>query len=328
MASKWRIGVAVAGLLLPLGGAAWAQPGSEVRYPTVVDRGALTNWLRHETDISPDQVIAVSPSAVTSIVSTYPILNPPGVRVSVRAEALTPDASSRSGVISWQTSMDLDCRGRRIKVGATTGYVSRNLLGQPLPVSPGDGDWRSPPPGTQLDSIWRAVCEKGYQRPLAASQLAQAIPQEPVTRAPTPAPPPLNAARPPTPQPAPGAQAALQPPRPQPQQPPKAPGAPAAPLPRAAVALTPAPKAAPARRAIADVAVQVIGSPNEDEARRATARVIARFSGQGPLASNVVRAEVGGRPVYRGLIKGFASRAEANAYCGKLKVAGQACFLR
>ncbi|RAK52426.1 hypothetical protein DJ018_14010 [Phenylobacterium deserti] len=76
---------------------------------------------------------------------------------------------------------------------------------------------------------------------------------------------------------------------------------------------------------VANVAVQVVGSPDEAEARRVASRAAARRPG---LTSEAVRATVNGRIVFRGLVRGFASRAAAGAFCEQLKAAGQACFLR
>ena len=38
--------------------------------------------------------------------------------------------------------------------------------------------------------------------------------------------------------------------------------------------------------------------------------------------------EGGGAEVYRSLVAGFASKAEAASFCDKLKAKGRACFLR
>lgn len=266
-----------------------AQP---LAYPAALDRESLISWLRRETDITPDQVIAVSPSAVTSIVSSSTLFSPPGLRVSVRAEAITPENAGRRGAVSWQTTADLDCVGRRIRVGATTGYPSRNLLGQPIAVSPGDNDWREPPNGTQLESIWRAFCDRSFVRPLTAGALAHTA-DEPV-----PAPKPSATVPPP--------QAAR--------------AAPQEPTPSPATARPP-----PKPRVIADVAVQVVGSSDRTEAARLARQLAARGEG---LSSETAQASVNGRTIYRGLIRGFVSRAAAQAFCERLKASGQACFLR
>jgi cell division protein FtsN len=85
----------------------------------------------------------------------------------------------------------------------------------------------------------------------------------------------------------------------------------------------PEPKAGASR-----VTVQVISSPDPDEARARLERINTRFhAAMEALSTRVEPATVRGRPVYRGMVAGFASRAEAAAFCETLKSAGQACLL-
>ncbi len=67
-------------------GAATAQTSP---FPAALERETLLVWLQRETDILPDQVVAVTPQALTSVVSTFPAGAGPGPRLVIRAEALS-----------------------------------------------------------------------------------------------------------------------------------------------------------------------------------------------------------------------------------------------
>jgi hypothetical protein len=154
-------GAALAALCAP----ARAEPPAA--FPATVDRAGLTTWLKQETDITPAQVIAVSPSAVTAVLGTIETRVPDGIRMALRAEAIDPKVSDREGVLSWHMLVEVDCPGRKLRQGPTTGYVGRNLLGEGRQIRPGSEAWVAPPPGAQLENVWRAACEAGFQRPLA-----------------------------------------------------------------------------------------------------------------------------------------------------------------
>jgi hypothetical protein len=74
---------------------------------------------------------------------------------------------------------------------------------------------------------------------------------------------------------------------------------------------------------------QVVSFGREDDTRRALASLRgqqgARLAG---LETHIETAEVGGRTVYRGLVAGFASFGEAQAFCAALKQRGEGCLLR
>ncbi|WP_326524752.1 SPOR domain-containing protein [Sphingomonas sp.] len=72
--------------------------------------------------------------------------------------------------------------------------------------------------------------------------------------------------------------------------------------------------------------VQLGSFPSEGAANAAWATVAKRFAYVGALGKSIEKAEVGGRTVYR-LRVNAGSNGNATAICGKLKVAGEACFV-
>lgn len=265
-------------------------------YPTTFDPETIRTWLQRTTELAPDQVVAVTPSAAVAMVGRAPAA---GGRTEVRlwAVALTPEAASRSGVLAWEMRLEVDCRTGQARTGATTGFASRTARTNGIPLAPGEAAWRKPQAGTALDSAWRAVCDRNFRPPLAPGQarITPGVPLRPSLPPPqAPAPP----ATPPT--------AARAPPRPTP------------------AATPPAPP-----RARGSASVQVVSSAAEADARQKLASLRRRFGGalEG-IEARVEPARVQGRAVYRGVFTGFASRREALAFCQTLKKAGEDCLAR
>ncbi|MES1971020.1 MAG: SPOR domain-containing protein [Pseudomonadota bacterium] len=87
------------------------------------------------------------------------------------------------------------------------------------------------------------------------------------------------------------------------------------------------PALAPAAGPSAGGALVQLGSfPDEGSANAAWARAAKRFTYLAPLGKSVQKAEVNGRTVYR-LRVNAGSANQATELCGKLKVAGEACFV-
>ncbi len=88
--------------------------------------------------------------------------------------------------------------------------------------------------------------------------------------------------------------------------------------------------AAPARRAPGPSAgssiIQLGSFPAEAGANGAWARLSKRFNYLAPLGKSVEKAEVNGKTVYR-LRVNAGSNSQASDLCGRLKAAGEACFL-
>jgi len=267
--------------------AAQEAPG----FPVSLEREPLLQWLQRETDILPDRVVAVTPQALTSVVSTFPAGGGQGPRVVIRAEALSPDTYARTGALSWHVSLSADCSGRRVRLGETTGYPQRNLLGERKLLRPAEAEWRAPERGTALDNAWRAACEPDFKGPFQAKAVKVAQPDG--------APPPPAAPKP-------------EPVAPTPPPTPKA----AAPRP---------PAAAPAPRRAGGLVAQVGASPSDADARGLLAALGASLGGR---ETWVEKAAVGGKTWYRAVVGGFEDGAEAAGFCASLKAAGRDCFVR
>jgi len=311
-------GVALAGL------AASVRAEPPATFPAVVDRAGLVTWLRQETDIAPSQVVAVSPSAVTAVLGTIETTAPNGLRMALRAEAIDPKVGDREGVLSWHMLVEVDCPGRKLRQGPTTGYVGRNLLGEGRQIRPGSAAWIAPPPGAQLENVWRAAGEAGFERPLApphSVSIAQAATPAAAVTPPLPLRPMLvGDARPWTPAAAPKAAAPVQKAPPPPLQALAAP-APAPLRAMAAVTQPPAPHSA--------VAVQLGAMATLAAAEALLADIKGRFMGALPdLSTTVAPASGRGRTVYRALVTGFSRDADAGQFCKGLKTSGLACFVR
>ena len=285
-----RVGLASA--MLAVGMIGW--PGASARaqnppsFPRSLEREALLAWLQRETDITPERVVAVTSQAVTAVVSTFPAGGGQGPRVVIRAEALNGETHARTGALSWHVSLSADCQNRRVRLGDTTGYPERNLLGERRVLREAETEWRAPEPGTALDNAWRAACDPRFAGPFQSASLK-------VAQADAAAPPPPAAVA-------------------------EAPSV-AAPPPRTG----PAPKPAPiARRAASGgpISVQVGAFADQGSANAALARLAA---GQ---PHGTERAVVGGRTWYRAVVGGFASAEEASRFCAARLAQGGACLVR
>ena len=309
------MGILAGTLLAALCATARAEPPAA--FPATVDRAGLLAWLKQETDIAPGQVLAVSSSAVTAVLGTIETTAPHGARMALRAEAIDPMVSDREGALSWHMLVEVDCPGRKVRQGPTTGYVGRNLLGEGRQIRPGSEAWVAPPPGSQLENVWRAACEADFQRPLAPPRsfsVAQAM--TPVAAS---TPPPL-ALRPMLVSgvhysaPAATTTPRAAPPQPRPN---------ATPPPRAMAAVA----EAPARRS--NLAVQLAAMATRAAAEAVLTDLKARSVGamQG-LTAGVTSTNVGGKTIYRALVTGFSRDVDASRFCAGLKASGVACFVR
>lgn len=209
--------------------------------------------------------------------------------------------------------------------------IYRSESGQPPQMVPAQPKFAPPP-------------EQPQARPQAGPPVV--ITPAPAAPAPTATPlPPAQATQPalrPAQNPPPPAQAAAQPP------------AKAAVVPKSAAAI-PAPKAAPVDKAAATPKPKPLAEkPPEKPAEKsaATAKAGAAAVQIGAVSSTaladqtwndavavspgmaagkgkgVEKVEKDGKTLYRTSVTGFASKAEAQAFCAKLKDAGKACFVK
>lgn len=173
----WGRGVGVVAFVWLAGAGSAAAQNAPV-FPTSLDRGPLLAWMQRETDILPDRVVAVTPQALTSVVSTFPAAPGTSPRIVIRAEAMSAEAYAHTGALSWHVSLNADCESHKVRLGETTGYAERNLLGERRMLRISEPDWRTPEPGTALEAAWRAACQKDFKGPFhaAAVTVAQADP--------------------------------------------------------------------------------------------------------------------------------------------------------
>ncbi len=292
--------VTVAVLWLAWAGVAHGQTAS---FPVALEREALLVWMQRETDILADQVVAVTPQALTSIVSSFPASAGPGPRLVIRAEALNAELQSRTGALSWHVSLNADCQNRRIKLGETTGYSERNLLGERKVLRAAETSWRTPEPGTAVDHAWRAACEQGFMRPFRSSAVKLAQGETP--NAPT-APEPMLQNRPIPAVATPVVPVMVARPVTRPAKPP-------------VLSKPPVPLKPPGL-------VAQLGAVGSDAAARA---LLASLRGKlGNRPTWVEKADVAGRTWHRAMAGGFTDPADAGRFCAELRAAGQSCFVR
>nr|MEA2799042.1 hypothetical protein [Phenylobacterium sp.] len=150
-----------------------------------------------------------------------------------------------------------------------------------------------------------------------APTLRPSIPAQPL-----PAPTPAPAVTPPPAKPAPRVEAPAPKAAPAAKAPPPAPAKPAA--------AKPAPAApAPAAKATGVAAVQIGAFSSQSLADKGWSDAAA--IAPGPAAGkgkSVEKVEKDGHTLFRTQVTGFSSRADASAFCGKLKAAGKACFVK
>ena len=197
--------------------------------------------------------------------------------------------------------------------------------------------------------IYRSEAGQPPQPVTAQPQFAPP-PEQPQARAPSASPTPPPAAAPTTPiasAPAPALRPAQEapaaPPKPVALAEAKPPAKPAPPAPKPA-AEKPAAKSAPAAAKkpetadrIGDVlaaksgaaAVQIGAVASPQLADRTWNEAVAAAPGLAAgKGKGVEKVEKDGKTLYRTSVTGFASRAQAQAFCGKLKATGKACFVK
>ncbi|OYX49253.1 MAG: sporulation protein [Sphingomonas sp. 32-66-10] len=99
-----------------------------------------------------------------------------------------------------------------------------------------------------------------------------------------------------------------------------------APIPTGAVPKAAAPTQAAPGPSAGSATIQLGSFPTEAEANAAWARLSKRFSYLAPLGKGIARADVNGKTFYR-LRVNAGSNGQARELCGKLKAAGEGCFL-
>jgi hypothetical protein len=293
------VGLGLAAALVVQAGPALSQT-APITYPPSRALSDVAAWLQRDTPLTPHQIVDVSPQAVTAVTSASPMGERRGFLANISSEAVDPQMLANDGIASWSIPVEVDCEKRAVRLGTMTGYRSRDLKTDPRIVREADSAWVTPTASAPLGSVMRALCDRDFRRPLTGRLKAAAPAPEP-----KPAKPAVVAkADPAAPQPAAPAEIAKARPRP------------AAPSP-------PAPAGGGA------FAVQVGASPSLPDIQGLLARFKKAFAGKlGGLSTGVATVQVDGKTVNRALVSGFASAAEAKAFCKALAAADQACFIR
>ncbi|MDP9103486.1 MAG: SPOR domain-containing protein [Pseudomonadota bacterium] len=302
---------------------------TNVSYPPSRALNDIAAWIQRDTPLSLSQVVDVSPSAVTAVTSAAPMGETRGFLATVNSEAVDPAVVSHDGIASWSIPVEIDCGHSQARLGAMTGFRSRDLRSDPRTVRPADTAWISPVESSPLGSAIRALCDRDFHRPFAGRLKTAAKTHEP-----KPGPPPIVEVRPRRvaqagAKPSPGDAA--------PNSTDAAPGAPQVPSRALSISI-------PARAASAVAirlpkpkppvgggphAVQIGASPNLADVQGLLTRFKKKSGAElGGLGAEIVTAQVDGKTVNRVIVSGFASITEAEAFCKKLVDARRACFIR
>jgi len=194
-------------------------------------------------------------------------------------------------------------------------------VGELKSAAPADAQPRDPAAGLQIYQS-----ETGQAAPAGEPNFVPP-PEQPIAR-PEPQPEPPPAAAPTTPVTTGQELRPALPPAAAPAVP-----APPSPAPKAVEAPPPAPKPAPtpapAPAKAGAAAVQIGAVSSTALADRAWSEAVAAAPGLAVgKGKGVERIERDGKTLYRTSVTGFASRADAAAFCAQLKAAGKACFVK
>lgn len=245
--------------------------------------------------------------------------------VELQGEVVSSAAAQTRGYRSMRSTVNIDCARRRDQVVRMTIYPEAGAKGAPITRQVPEG-WVQPSPAAYLSDVMSALCASVPRAAVTAAAAPKperwdiplrALGEAPRRAAAPPAPTILSASA--------IAPAALTDPElPLPTSLDARIGrAPAAE--EAAVEASAPPPPAPAPRAArpGKVAVQIAAAASDRQAREALAKVKGRV--KAPLSTEVQVVTVEGKTFHRALVTGFATRAEAQAFCAAL---GSACFVR
>ena len=289
---------------------AWGQP-APVTYPPSRALGDIASWLQHDTPLLPAQIVDISPAAVTAITAATPMGETRGFLTAIAAEAMDPTIVGHDGMASWSIPVEIDCDRRVARLGAMTGYHSRDLHTEPKIIREADSAWVTPVETAPLSSVIRALCDRDFQRPLLGNFKAATAPAARLK--PTPSAAPAEAKTP---------EVKL----PETKSPQSKSPLPKSSQPKVHTAVT-ANAGAPATGGA--YAVQVGASPSQADTQGLLTHFKAKFADKlGGLTPHVATVVVDGKTINRALVSGFSSSAAANSFCKAVSDSGQACFVR
>lgn len=171
------------GLVAVTAGAVAAAPAAgqapAVTYPASRSLTDVFAWLRKDTPISPAQVVDISPSAITAVISSAPTGAPRGFLATIASEAVNPDVVAHDGIASWSIPAEVDCERRQVRLGAMTGFRSRDLRSDSRVLRPADAAFVAPTPTAPLGAVVRALCDRDFKRPTPNGRGKAAAPPAP-----------------------------------------------------------------------------------------------------------------------------------------------------
>jgi cell division protein FtsN len=291
-----RIGSWAFVLLVATGAASAAEPSQKPLIDAfVAHTGLPRGW-----------VVAVKPEIVVAI-RDRDALKPGegGQKVRLQGEAADEEMADRLGYRSMRSAVEINCETRRDRVVEMEVFPQHDLKG-PGQKRAVPGGWVQPSEDAYLADVIRTVC----RAPRAVQAQAQTDAEAPQLR------PTLSATAKPSPHPAPAVLAKATPPAP--------PAAPAkVETPRLMTLVTAAaPVATPT--AAGALQAQVGALDTEADARRALDK-LALPSG---ISTRIETATVGGRIYYRAVVAGFATPAQAKAFCAEQRRRAAPCMIR
>lgn len=351
-----RVGVAAAAWMVA--STAWAAGAPELMpaFPTTMERGAVTQWLRERAALPAGVPVEMGPDSALAILTDSTAGRPRGVHgVTFREEAVAIDFVTRNGGRSLSGEGEINCTDGTMRLSSLAIYLGSGLRGDRVTSFPPQTTWRQPAGGTVLDRVVQSVCyvpptpagpRPAYVSPPVPARPAPVVealpppqpipgtllpPRPPVAAAElppvaAPAPEPVAPSPPATPEPAPEPPPEPAPPAPEPPAPePVAPEPPPTPEPPP---LRPALSAAP--RAPAGPATAQIGAFGTSEQAFQALDALASLVPErlGGTSQTVTTAVVGGAQVFRAVVGGFGSRDEAEAFCAAVIEKGGGCLVR
>ncbi|MEO6341070.1 MAG: SPOR domain-containing protein [Caulobacteraceae bacterium] len=293
-----------------------AAAAQDAPYPASMQRDVVRRWLADRTGLPPAAPTVFGAESVVVILSDTPDAAVRTMhKVVFHEEATQPGYAQRMGGRSIVGQMDIDCRAGAVRLSTLSIYSGANRQGPEVIKMGPRPDWRPPVADRVLSRVMIGVCGTSRTAPVVAD--AAKLPPRPLASPPPPSTalalkPSVSAARP-----VPARVAQAQPPAlpPTPQPPPTV---------KPAVAVKP-PAAQVDTGAMVQIAAAGSNAGASQEWDKAAKAAPAEFAGK---SKQIAKATVNGAEVYRGLVAGFASKADAASFCDRLKAKGRACFLR
>ncbi len=175
----------LAGLLAVGGDAAAAAEIDD--YPSALTRPVLTPWITSHTTIRTADIVSVGGGRIVAITRRgAPAGGGKPIRIGFRTEIISAAEVKDAGGRSESSEIDVDCAARKAKLVSTQTYSQRNLSGT-FASKPGWPVWVAAAPGTTLESMVAAACDRGFRGAFAPRIATAPAPPALVRSGPAPA---------------------------------------------------------------------------------------------------------------------------------------------